>query len=57
MRVSDIIDDCEIILVEKGNEEYPWKYHFYELTVGSFAVGDSHKVKVYLEKGKVIKNG
>lgn len=55
MKVSDLIDDCEIILVEKEKDEYPWDFKFYKLELGSFSIKGDRKTRVYVEKGEQIK--
>ena len=55
MNVSDLIDDAEIILVEKGKEEYPWDFKFYKLELGRFSIKGDRKTRVYVEKGEQLK--
>ena len=55
MKISDLIDDCEIILVEKEKDEYPFNFHFYKLEVHSSSIKGDRTTRVYVEKGEQIK--
>ncbi len=50
MMISDLIQDCPIILVEEDNG----KFHNYKLKVWSFEINNGRNVRIFVMKDKEV---